>query len=103
MNPFPELMVGFVGIPVTAHSWHPHGAAVIKSKDGKGHLAPTLFVGGTARAFHLEMIQAMESAYLLNIVVGMHSGTWSLKGAKNCILWLGSGAMPQATATTAVA
>ena len=46
-----------------------------------------MFVGGTARALHLKMIAAMEASYRLNIVVGMHSGTWSLKSAKNRLLW----------------
>jgi len=87
MNPFPELMVSFVGMLVTAHSWHPNGTEVAPAS--KGHLAPTLFVGGTARALHLKMIAAMEASYRLNIVVGMHSGTWSLKSAKNRLLWQG--------------
>lgn len=85
MNPFPELMVSFVGMLVTAHAWYPDGHEVQLAV--KGHLAPTLFVGGTARALHLKMISAMESSYRLNIVVGMHGGTWSLKKAKNRLLW----------------
>lgn len=87
MNPFPELMVGFVGMLVTAHSWYPDGTAVLPSV--KGHLAPTLFVGGSARSLHLKMISAMEASYRLNIVVGMHTGTWSLKDAKNRLRWNG--------------
>ncbi|MFC5460167.1 hypothetical protein [Massilia niabensis] len=90
MNPFPELMVSFIGMLVTAHKWHPNGTGI--QADPKGHLAPTLFVGGTARALHLDMIKAMQTAYNLNIVVGMHSGTWSLKAASNGFRWLG-GAM----------
>ncbi len=91
MNPFPELMVSFIGMLVTAHSWYPNGAEV--SSASKGHLAPTLFVGGTARALHLKMIAAMEASYRLNIVVGMHSGTWSLKSAKNRLVWRGAKAV----------
>lgn len=90
MNPFPELMVSFIGMLVTAHKWHPDGTGI--QADQKGHLAPTLFVGGTARALHLNMIKAMQTSYNLNIVVGMHSGTWSLKEASNRFKWLG-GAM----------
>lgn len=88
MNPFPELMVSFIGMLVTAHSWYPDGTTVQLAK--KGHLAPTLFVGGTARSLHLKMIDAMESSYRLNIVVGMHTGTWSLQAAKNRLLWQGA-------------
>ena len=90
MNPFPELMVSFIGMLVTAHKWHPGGTGI--KSDQKGHLAPTLFVGGTARALHLNMIKAMQTAYNLNIVVGMHSGTWSLKDASNRFKWLGGAA-----------
>ena len=85
MNPFPELMVNFIGMLVTAHAWYPNGPQV--ADVDKGHLAPTLFVGGTARAFHLKMIKAMETAYRLNIVVGMHSGTWDLKNAQRRLSW----------------
>lgn len=88
MNPFPELMVSFVGMLVTAHRWYPNGTEVAPAR--KGHLAPTLFVGGTARALHLKMIAAMETSYQLNIVVGMHAGTWSLRSAKNRLLWQGA-------------
>lgn len=95
MNPFPELMVSFIGMLVTAHAWHPGGQGI--SAATHGHLAPTLFVGGTASAFHLKMIQAMQTAYVLNIVVGMHGGTWSLSHAKNRFRWLG-GASPSAPA-----
>lgn len=85
MNPFPELMVGFVGMLVTAHKWYPHGKQVVPAT--KGHLAPTLFVGGSARAFHNKMIAALQSSYNLNIVVGMHAGTWSLRQAANRFTW----------------
>jgi hypothetical protein len=69
-----------------------------------------LFVGGTARALHLKMIAAMEASYRLNIVVGMHSGTWSLKSAKNRLLWQGVKAagnppiagVPQSSDTTSM-
>lgn len=87
MNPFPELMVSFIGMLVTAHNWY-SGENNIKPAP-KGHLAPTLFVGGSARALHLKMIAAMETSYRLNIVVGMHSGTWSLRSARNRLIWTG--------------
>lgn len=85
MNPFPELMVSFIGMLVTAHKWHPDKTGIVSDKNG--HIAPTLFVGGTARALHLKMIEAMQSVYMLNIVVGMHTGTWSLNQAKNRFKW----------------
>lgn len=94
MNPFPELMVSFIGMLVTAHKWHPSGTGI--QADPRGHLAPTLFVGGTARALHLKMINAMQTAYNLNIVVGMHSGTWSLKDAPKRFKWLGAATQAQA-------
>jgi hypothetical protein len=88
MNPFPELMVSFVGMLITAHSWYPDGTEVVPAL--KGHLAPTLFVGGSARSLHLKMIAALETSYRLNIVMGMHSGTWSLETAKNRLIWQGA-------------
>ncbi|MDO9504248.1 hypothetical protein [Hydrogenophaga sp.] len=92
MNPFPELMVNFVGMLVTAHAWYPNGPQVADTR--KGHLAPTLFVGGTARAFHLKMIRALETAYRLNIIVGMHSGTWDLKSARRRLSFRAANIVP---------
>jgi hypothetical protein len=85
MNPFPELMVSFIGMLVTAHKWYPDGKQVCPGK--QGHLAPTLFIGGTARAFYMKMITALQSSYRLNIVVGMHAGTWNLTAAVNRFTW----------------
>lgn len=87
MNPFPELIVSFLGMLVTAHEWYPKGPAVELTKSF-GHLAPTLFVGGTARGMHLKMISAMQACYALNIVCGLHEGTWGLKDAENRLKWL---------------
>ncbi len=78
MSPFPELMVNFVGMLAVAHAWHQNDSTVIYTQ-GNGHLAPTLFVGGTARGLHLRI----QSSFRLNIVCGMHEGTWSLTNAKN--------------------
>jgi hypothetical protein len=86
MNPFPELIVSFIGMLVVAHEWYPNGSAVqLTSK--RGHLAPTLFVGGTARGLHLRMITAMQESYAMNIVCGLHEGTWRLSDAQNRLLW----------------
>ena len=78
LPPFPELMVSFVGMYITAHTWHLDDNPSVKP-DIKGlHLAPTMFVGGSAKAMHLKMIRAMEKVYPINIIVGMHEGTWNL-------------------------
>lgn len=82
MNPFPELMVNFVGMLVVAHSWHEDESQVTVTKDDS-HLAPTLFVGGAVRGVHLKMISALQESFPLNVVCGMHEGTWSLTNAKN--------------------
>lgn len=79
MVPFPELLVSFIGMFITAHEWYQSDTGQVISQDKKGvHLAPTLFVGGTARALHLRMIAALERAYPINVVVGLHQGTWNL-------------------------
>jgi hypothetical protein len=78
--PFPELLVSFLGTLIAAHAWL-EDINYDKIIDVHGnHLAPCLFVGGTARALHLKMIKGLKDAYPLNIVVGMHSGTWDLLG-----------------------
>jgi hypothetical protein len=84
-NPFPELMVAFIGMLVAAHKWYPDGTEYEHTNE-KGHLAPTLFVGGTARVLHLRMIQAMQKTYRMNILCGLHEGTWMLTEAKNRLL-----------------
>lgn len=86
MNPFPELLVSFLGMFITAHEWYPNGDAVTHTNQN-GHMAPTLFVGGTARALHWRMIKALHESYKLNIVCGLHDGTWKLTDAKNRLIW----------------
>lgn len=76
MNPFPELLVSYLGILLAVHAWFDGTTARI---DPTGpHLAPTLFVGGTARALHGRMVGALESCYPINVVLGMHAGNWNL-------------------------
>jgi hypothetical protein len=82
MNPFPELLVSFIGMLVSAHEWYPNSDK-LRHTHNEGHLGPTLFVGGTARTLHLRMINAMQKAYYMNIICGLHEGTWSLTDAKN--------------------
>ncbi|MFZ2632057.1 MAG: hypothetical protein WA081_20520 [Desulfosalsimonadaceae bacterium] len=80
MVPFPELLVSFIGMLMAGHEW----VERLDSKDvmvaDGAHLAPCLFVGGSARSLHLRMIKGLKTAYPMNIVVGMHSGTWDLLG-----------------------
>lgn len=93
MNPFPELMVSFIGMLVSAHEWYPGGINFHYTHEA-GHLGPTLFVGGTARTLHLRMISAMQKAYCMNIICGLHEGTWSLTDAKNRLLLAVPGEVP---------
>jgi hypothetical protein len=51
MNPFPELMISFIGMLRVAHRWLDRSGNVVVSRRGD-HLAPTLFVGGSLRPFH---------------------------------------------------
>jgi len=78
MMPFPELLVSFIGTLTVAHAWlddpKPKG---FFGKVGL-HLAPSLFVGGTPRGLHVRMIRALEKCYPINVIVGLHSGTWDL-------------------------
>lgn len=85
-NPFPELLVSFIGMLVAAHEWYPGGGRA-KLTEGFGHLAPTLFVGGTAKKLQLKMIAAMQKSYGMNIVCGLHEGSWGLKSARNRLIW----------------
>jgi hypothetical protein len=77
LNPFPELLIGFVGMYVAAHSWVDAPGDIIDSSDGT-HLAPTLFVGGTARGVHVRMLSALSKVFCLNVVTGLHRGSWNL-------------------------
>ncbi len=81
MVPFPELLVSFVGMLTVAHRWFGSEAnnIIIPETYEKGHLAPTLFVGGIAKAMHLKMISALEKTYPINIIVGLHKDTWNLQ------------------------
>jgi len=85
MNPFPELLVSFVGMLITAHAWL-DGSSQLAALDAAGvHLAPTLFIGGTTRGLHIRMLRALSTAYPINIVAGLHAGTWSLLGGSQSL------------------
>jgi len=59
----------------------------VKVTKKSGHLAPTLFVGGTPRGLHLRMITALQESYAMNIVCGLHEGTWELSQVQNRLRW----------------
>ena len=80
LNPFPELLVSFIGFVAAAHEYFDDAEGRITFLEDGRHLAPTLFVGGSARGLHLRMIRAMRSVLPINVVVGIHSGTEKLLG-----------------------
>lgn len=81
MNPFPELLVSFLGTLFSCHAWLDDSSpAFVPDADGV-HLAPSLFIGGDASALHRKMISALEQAYEMNVIVGLHAGKWNLLGA----------------------
>ena len=81
LNPFPELMVSFLGMYFAAHPWIEQASDIRQDENGP-HLAPTLFVGGTARGIHMKMIPALSQAYGINVITGMHRGSWNLFESK---------------------
>jgi hypothetical protein len=82
LNPFPELLVSFIGFVAAAHEYFDDADGRITFHEGGRHLAPTLFVGGSARGLHLRMIRAMRSVLPINVIVGVHSGTENLFGVE---------------------
>ena len=89
LQPFPELLVSFIGMLVAAHPWLDlSDFRSVVSEDG-GHLAPTLFLGGNARPIHRRMIKAMCAVYPMNVVQGLHSGTWDLDNSETTEIDIG--------------
>lgn len=80
LNPFPELLVSFISFVAAAHEYFDSAGGRITFHEEGRHLAPTLFVGGSARGIHLRMIRAMRSVLPINVIVGVHSGTENLFG-----------------------
>lgn len=76
LEPFPELFASFIGMFMLAHDWH---TGNIKTDKKHAHLAPSLFVGGRARGFHLKMIEGYEEGYPINIITNIHSGFDKMK------------------------
>lgn len=77
---YPELMVSFIGMLVTAHKWFDITEGTygdLKSDDGE-HLAPTLFVGALARNLDLRMLRGLEKAYPINIITGLHHDVFKI-------------------------
>ncbi|MCR3922021.1 MAG: hypothetical protein NUK65_05820 [Firmicutes bacterium] len=80
LSPFPELLISFLGMVFAAHSWLNELTDCSKVKEEGLHLAPTLFVGGFAKALHLRMVNSLKTNFPINIILGMHAGTWNLFG-----------------------
>ncbi len=78
MNPFPELMVSFLGMVFAAFPWATEPAFGNRIDKKSLHLAPSLFVGGSARGLHLKMVTALKASFPVNMILGMHYGTWDL-------------------------
>lgn len=72
---FPELFVSFLGMLWAAHAWATTGARTAVPSDF-GHVAPTLFVGGVPSNLHRRIVTGLEQALPLNIVTGLHRGSW---------------------------
>ena len=83
LPPFPELLVSFLGMLLTAHSWYEEGIYDEVINEHGLHLAPTLFVGGSAKTIHLKMITNMMMKFPINIFVGLHNGIWNLTQREN--------------------
>jgi hypothetical protein len=81
MIPFPELLISFLGMLTTAHSWYKGPNDFSMVTDRSIHPAPILFIGGTARGIHLSMIEGLELSFPINIIAGLHHGTWNLSSA----------------------
>lgn len=79
LEPFPELFASFIGMFILAHDWNIGGT---KTDKNFTHLAPSLFVGGKARGFHLKMIEGYEEGYSINIITNIHSGFDKMKDRK---------------------
>lgn len=79
MNPFPELMVSFLGMVFAAFPWAKRPDYDGRIDEESIHLAPALFVGGSPRGLHLRMVRALKASFPVNIILGMHYGTWELK------------------------
>lgn len=77
-NPFPELLVSFLGMLIAAHNWLNNPKDKSSVAQNGLHLAPSLFVGGTASGVHHRMVKAMEATMPMNIILGLHRGTWNL-------------------------
>ncbi len=83
LQPFPELFVSFIGMIKAAHAWI-GSEGLITAKKGEGeHFAPSLFVGGSAKALHNRMAYAVQEVFPVNIVLGLHKGRWELRGRWN--------------------
>jgi len=68
---FPELYAGFLGLALLTVGWmKPNSNQEFKGK--RWHLAPTLFVGGTANQVGSNMTKALSRLYPINVITGLH-------------------------------
>ena len=77
-NPFPELLISFIGMLVAGHKWLSSTTDTDKINESGIHLAPSMFIGGTASGVHKRMVDSMEKSMPINIILGLHKGTWDL-------------------------
>lgn len=78
--PFPELLISFLGTLLAGHFWYENYNIDEIVDDNGNHLAPALFVGGSARALHLKMVSGLRNSYPINIILGLHAGIFNLLG-----------------------
>lgn len=83
MTPFPELLVGFLGILETCRAWMDSDEPRFCPSEDGPHLAPSIFIGGDARGIHFKMIEGLERTFPLNVIVGLHTGGLSLLGGRD--------------------
>ena len=83
MTGFPELYVSFVGMFMMGHAWFGEKVSESVTRQSRGHLAPSLFVGSEISNLHRRMVAALESQFPINLVTGLHRGGWALERRAN--------------------
>ena len=64
MNPFPELLVSFIGTLIAGHAWMREEQAMALVEKRGMHLAPTLFVTeARLDVFYIRMVKGLEACY----------------------------------------
>lgn len=86
LPPFPELLISFLGMVIAGHDWIKNLNDRSMVTDNGLHLAPTLFVGGSARHLHLRMVESLKNTLPINIIVGMHYHHWDIANSMELTL-----------------